>query len=164
MLDKFGGDSMAETLDNLARYASPDRRPARGRPRRRRRLTDESRPTEARPAPAATTERRPMDVVLVGLPGSGKSAVGRRLGPRHDATFVDLDEAIETRPASRIPDIFATEGEAGIPGPRADGHRGARAGRSRPERPTGHRHRRRGGRRPAEPLAALPGPARDLAR
>ena len=38
-----------------------------------------------------------MDIVLVGLPGSGKSAVGRRLAHRHDATFIDLDERIETR-------------------------------------------------------------------
>jgi len=33
-----------------------------------------------------------MDVILVGLPGSGKSAVGRRLAHRHGATFVDLDD------------------------------------------------------------------------
>ena len=35
-----------------------------------------------------------MDVVLVGLPGSGKSVVGRRLA-RHGATLIDLDEVIE---------------------------------------------------------------------
>lgn len=33
-----------------------------------------------------------MDLVLIGLPGSGKSAVGRRLAARHDATFIDLDD------------------------------------------------------------------------
>ena len=42
-----------------------------------------------------------MDIVLVGLPGSGKSAVGRRLAPRHGATFIDLDEPIERRPGRR---------------------------------------------------------------
>ena len=36
-----------------------------------------------------------MDVVLVGLPGSGKSAVGRRLAQRHHVPFIDLDERIE---------------------------------------------------------------------
>ncbi len=36
-----------------------------------------------------------MDLVLVGLPGSGKTAVGRRLARRHEAAFVDLDERIE---------------------------------------------------------------------
>ncbi len=55
-----------------------------------------------------------MDVVLVGLPGSGKSAVGRRLTARHDARFIDLDETIENAAGVRIPEIFATEGEPGF--------------------------------------------------
>jgi len=55
-----------------------------------------------------------MDVVLIGLPGSGKSAVGRRLAARHGATFIDLDEVIEREAGVRIPDIFAEEGEAGF--------------------------------------------------
>jgi shikimate kinase len=55
-----------------------------------------------------------VDVVLIGLPGSGKSAVGRRLAARHGATLVDLDEAIEREAGVRIPDIFAEEGEAGF--------------------------------------------------
>ena len=53
-----------------------------------------------------------MDVVLVGLPGSGKSVVGRRLAKRHGATFIDLDERIETRTGRTIPEIFADDGEA----------------------------------------------------
>jgi 3-dehydroquinate synthetase/shikimate kinase len=53
-----------------------------------------------------------VDVVLVGLPGSGKSAVGRRLAHRHDARFVDLDEAIEKAAGQSIPEIFADRGEA----------------------------------------------------
>jgi 3-dehydroquinate synthetase/shikimate kinase len=55
-----------------------------------------------------------MDVVLVGLPGSGKSAVGRRLAARHHATFIDLDDAIEATAERRIADIFQAEGEAGF--------------------------------------------------
>ena len=55
-----------------------------------------------------------MDVVLVGLPGSGKSAVGRRLAARHGATFIDLDDMIEVGAEQRIADIFRTEGEAGF--------------------------------------------------
>jgi shikimate kinase/3-dehydroquinate synthase len=55
-----------------------------------------------------------MDVVLIGLPGSGKSAVGRRLAARHGATFIDLDEVIERGAGLRIPEIFADEGEAGF--------------------------------------------------
>ena len=53
-----------------------------------------------------------MDVILVGLPGSGKSVVGRRLAQRHHVPFIDLDEQIETRAGRRIPDIFADDGEA----------------------------------------------------
>ncbi len=53
-----------------------------------------------------------MDVILVGLPGSGKSVVGRRLAQRHHVPFIDLDEQIETRAGRRIPEIFEEEGEA----------------------------------------------------
>src|SRR5438132_166732 len=52
-----------------------------------------------------------MDVILVGLPGSGKSAVGRRLAHRHGATFIDLDDTIEKTAESSIPEIFAQRGE-----------------------------------------------------
>jgi shikimate kinase/3-dehydroquinate synthase len=52
-----------------------------------------------------------MDVVLVGLPGSGKSVVGRRLAGRHRAEFIDLDERIERATGRSIPDIFAEDGE-----------------------------------------------------
>ena len=55
-----------------------------------------------------------MDLVLVGLPGSGKSAVGRRLASRHHATFVDLDELVERRAGRSVAAIFADEGEAGF--------------------------------------------------
>jgi len=53
-----------------------------------------------------------MDIVLVGLPGSGKSAVGRRLAQRHGATFIDLDERVERDAGRTIPEIFADDGEA----------------------------------------------------
>jgi shikimate kinase/3-dehydroquinate synthase len=55
-----------------------------------------------------------MDLVLVGLPGSGKSAVGRRLSRRHEAVFVDLDEEIERDAGRPIASIFAEEGEPGF--------------------------------------------------
>jgi len=53
-------------------------------------------------------------VALVGLPGSGKSAVGaalaRRLGWRH----VDTDARIEARAGRSVSEIFAGEGERGF--------------------------------------------------
>jgi shikimate kinase/3-dehydroquinate synthase len=55
-----------------------------------------------------------VDILLVGLPGSGKSAIGRRLAARHDARFVDLDDLIEATADRRIADIFREEGEVGF--------------------------------------------------
>jgi 3-dehydroquinate synthetase/shikimate kinase len=55
-----------------------------------------------------------MDIVLVGLPGSGKSVVGRRIARRHGADFVDLDETIEQAAGRPIPSIFEAEGERGF--------------------------------------------------
>ena len=55
-----------------------------------------------------------MDVVLVGLPGSGKSVVGKRLAQRHRAEYVDLDAIVERDAGAPIPQIFEEEGEAGF--------------------------------------------------
>jgi shikimate kinase / 3-dehydroquinate synthase len=55
-----------------------------------------------------------VDLVLVGLSGSGKSAVGRRLANRHKAEFVDLDILVEKRSGRSVQQIFADEGEAGF--------------------------------------------------
>lgn len=55
-----------------------------------------------------------MDHVLVGLPGSGKSAVGRRLAQRQGAAFLDLDDLVERAAGASVPAIFEAEGEAGF--------------------------------------------------
>lgn len=57
-----------------------------------------------------------MELVVVGLPGSGKTAVGKRVAARRGAAFVDLDEAIELAAGARVPEVFANEGEAGFRG------------------------------------------------
>jgi shikimate kinase len=49
--------------------------------------------------------------VLVGLPGSGKSTIGRRLAKALNVTMLDTDVAIEQRTGRRIADIFAADGE-----------------------------------------------------
>jgi len=50
--------------------------------------------------------------VLVGLPGSGKSSVGRRLAQRLDLPFFDSDVVIEQRLGCAIREYFEREGES----------------------------------------------------
>ena len=51
-------------------------------------------------------------VVLVGMMGSGKTAIGRALAAELDVPFVDSDAAIEEAAAATIAEIFARDGEA----------------------------------------------------
>ncbi len=51
------------------------------------------------------------NVVLIGMPGCGKSAVGRALARRLGKEFLDLDRLIEAEAGKPIPEIFAEEGE-----------------------------------------------------
>ncbi len=51
-------------------------------------------------------------VVLVGMMGSGKTAIGRTLAARLDVPFVDSDAAIEEAAALTIAEIFERDGEA----------------------------------------------------
>ena len=49
--------------------------------------------------------------VLIGLMGSGKSSIGRRLSKRLKMPLVDLDEVVVHNADMSIPDIFARHGE-----------------------------------------------------
>src|SRR3546814_20229179 len=50
-------------------------------------------------------------VVLIGLMGSGKTTVGRRLARLLDRGFVDADDALEELADRSIDDIFGSDGE-----------------------------------------------------
>jgi shikimate kinase len=50
--------------------------------------------------------------VLVGLPGSGKSTIGRRLAKALGLSLLDTDVAIEQATGRTIAEIFAEDGEA----------------------------------------------------
>jgi shikimate kinase len=51
---------------------------------------------------------------LVGMMGAGKSSVGALLAERLGRPLVDLDRAIERAAGRTIPELFASEGEAGF--------------------------------------------------
>lgn len=50
-------------------------------------------------------------LVLLGLPGAGKSTIGPLVARALGRAFVDLDAAIESREGRAVPEIFATAGE-----------------------------------------------------
>ena len=52
-----------------------------------------------------------QNVILIGMPGSGKSTVGRLLAEKLGRRLADADEEIDARIGMSIPDYFAREGE-----------------------------------------------------
>ena len=71
-----------------------------------------------RPVPDEETEkiaarlwRDQANLVLAGMPGSGKTTVGRELARLSGKPFVDLDEEIVRKAGKPIPEIFASQGE-----------------------------------------------------
>ncbi len=60
----------------------------------------------------SSTVSHARNIALVGLPGGGKSTVGRHLAKRLRRTFVDSDTVIEQRIARSIRSFFEQEGEA----------------------------------------------------
>ncbi len=55
--------------------------------------------------------RETGNIVLVGMPGSGKSTVGRRLAEALNRPFVDTDAMIVEADGRSVPEIFSTDGE-----------------------------------------------------
>ncbi|MGH6832678.1 MAG: shikimate kinase [Methyloceanibacter sp.] len=51
-------------------------------------------------------------IVLIGLMGAGKTAVGRRLANRLDLPFIDADTEIEMAAGASVSEIFAEHGES----------------------------------------------------
>jgi shikimate kinase len=52
-----------------------------------------------------------LKVLLIGLPGSGKSTFGRQLATELNFPFLDLDQQIEEKYKRKIPEIFSFFGE-----------------------------------------------------
>jgi shikimate kinase len=55
--------------------------------------------------------RLPLSIIFVGLPGSGKTTIGRQLARRLGVPFVDSDHVIEHRLGCSIREFFVREGE-----------------------------------------------------
>lgn len=53
-------------------------------------------------------------LILIGLPGAGKTTVAREAAMLLDAPWIDLDTAIAEEAGCSIPELFAREGEAGF--------------------------------------------------
>ena len=67
-------------------------------------------PEAARRAEAAL-RREVTSIVLIGMPGVGKTTVGRRVAKQLGMTLVDIDEEIVGGAGKSIPDIFEQDGE-----------------------------------------------------
>ena len=53
-----------------------------------------------------------LKICIIGMPGSGKSTIGRILSKKLNYKFFDTDENIEDEAKSKINDIFTHKGEA----------------------------------------------------
>ena len=55
--------------------------------------------------------RQTENIVLIGMPGCGKTTVGKALADRLGKTFVDADEELVKMAGKSIPEIFSEDGE-----------------------------------------------------
>jgi shikimate kinase len=69
-------------------------------------------PTFRTSQPGFAADPSKPHVILVGLPGSGKSTVGAAAAEKLARAFLDLDAEIERREGRAIVEIFAERGEA----------------------------------------------------
>jgi shikimate kinase len=68
-------------------------------------------PTFRTSQPGLAVDPSKPHVILVGLPGAGKTTVGRAVAEKLARPFLDLDEEIERRESRSISQIFAESGE-----------------------------------------------------
>jgi len=55
--------------------------------------------------------KRTQNIALIGMPGCGKSTIGRVLAQKMGRPFIDIDGQIEAAAGKKIPQIFADDGE-----------------------------------------------------
>jgi len=76
------------------------------------RFTGDSIPTLRMELVLAALHRSLENIVLIGMPGCGKTTVGKLLAVTMGRDFVDIDTMIAERAGKSIPAIFAEDGEA----------------------------------------------------
>ena len=59
-------------------------------------------------------QRRMENIILIGMPGSGKTTIGQLLAERTGKNFIDADEELVRYAGCSIPEIFTNDGEAGF--------------------------------------------------
>lgn len=57
-------------------------------------------------------EKKMQNIVLIGMPGCGKSTIGRLLAEKTGKKLIDMDLEIQKRASMSIPEIFSTFGES----------------------------------------------------
>lgn len=63
---------------------------------------------------AADMARKAENIILIGMPGCGKTTLGKLLAKELGRTFADADALLEKEAGLTIPEIFQREGEAGF--------------------------------------------------
>lgn len=61
--------------------------------------------------PVTTADPSRPHIVLVGIPGAGKSTIGKLVAERLGRAFLDFDHEIERRESQSVAEIFAQRGE-----------------------------------------------------
>ncbi|MEX0589240.1 MAG: shikimate kinase, partial [Cyanobium sp.] len=64
--------------------------------------------------PSLAKRLQGLNLYLIGMMGSGKTAVGRPLAEALGYRFLDADDALQQVAGRSIPEIFASDGEAGF--------------------------------------------------
>ena len=77
-------------------------------------FTGKSLPDEDVERSIRAVEHTLQNIVLIGMPGCGKSTLARLLGERLNRPVVELDRLIEKTAGLSIPEIFAAQGESGF--------------------------------------------------
>ena len=61
---------------------------------------------------AMQSDRRVVNIALIGFMGTGKTSVGRLVAEQLHFDYLDTDEVIQSRTGRTITEIFSTDGEA----------------------------------------------------